>query len=93
MTTSVLLALLLWLMVAARAGACEICGAEQPALLRGLTHGGAGPQGGFDYVIVIATAALALFTLVWAIKCLARPGERQADHIKRTVLNPDYDGS
>ena len=66
--------------------------AQQPKILRGLTHG-AGPQGNFDYVIVAATAAVVLFTLVYAIKCLVRPGEREATHIKRIVLEQEYHGS
>ena len=72
--------------------ACEVCAAQQPKILRGLTHG-AGPQGNFDYVIVAATAAVVLFTLVYAIKCLVRPGEREATHIKRIVLEQEYHGS
>lgn len=72
--------------------ACEVCGAQQPEILRGLTHG-AGPQGNFDYVIVLATVAVVLFTLVYAIKCLVRPGEREATHIKRIVLEEEYHGS
>jgi hypothetical protein len=73
------------------ARACEVCAAQQPKLLRGLTHG-AGPQGSFDYVIVLAAVAVVLFTLVYAIKFLVRPGEREASHIKRIVLNQDYHG-
>ena len=72
--------------------ACEVCAAQQPEILRGLTHGG-GPQGNFDYVIVLATLAVVLFTLVYAIKCLVRPGEREATHIKRIVLEHPYHGS
>ena len=72
--------------------ACEVCAAQQPKILRGLTHG-AGPQGNFDYVIVAVTVAVVLFTLVYAIKCLVRPGEREATHIKRIVLEQEYHGS
>ncbi|HEU5077655.1 MAG TPA: hypothetical protein VFT72_00485 [Opitutaceae bacterium] len=67
--------------------ACEICRVQQPKFLGGLTHGGAGPEGNFDYVIVAVTLAITVFTFVWAIKCLVRPGEHDPDHIKRTILN------
>lgn len=72
--------------------ACEICGAQQPEILRGLTHG-SGPQGNFDYVIVFATIAVVVFTLAYAIKCLVRPGEREAGHIKRIVLEQEQHGT
>lgn len=76
----------------ASAFACEICEAQQPKLLRGLTHGG-GPQGSFDYVIVTITVVIVLFSLVYAIKCVWRPGEQEADHIKRILFNEDCHGS
>lgn len=68
------------------ARACEVCQAQQPEILRGLTHG-AGPQGNFDYVIVSAAVAVVGFTLFYAIKFLVRPGERETTHIKRIVLD------
>lgn len=67
------------------ANACEVCEANQPKILRGITHG-AGPQGNSDYIIVMIAIVMVLFTLFYAIKFLARPGERGADHIKRIVL-------
>lgn len=73
------------------AGACEVCEANQPKILRGITHG-AGPQGNSDYIIVIAAVVFVLITLVYAIKFLARPGERDSDHIKRIVLQQDRHG-
>lgn len=65
--------------------ACEVCEANQPKILRGITHGG-GPQGNSDYFIVIAAAVFVLITLVFAVKFLVRPGEKRADHIKRSIL-------
>lgn len=70
------------------ATACDVCVAEQPKILQGVTHG-AGPQGNIDYVIVALAAALVVYTLVHAIKCLVRPGETDAAHIKRVILNED----
>jgi hypothetical protein len=88
------ISLLLFCLVALRptAWACEICEAQQPKILRGLTHG-AGPQGNFDYIIVLATVAVVLFALVYSIKFIVRPGEREANHIKRIVLQQDYHGT
>ncbi|MEO6992933.1 MAG: hypothetical protein ABI273_04860 [Lacunisphaera sp.] len=71
--------------------ACELCEAQQPKLFRGLTHGG-GPQGNFDYVIVAITAVIVLFAFVYAIKCVCRPGEQDANHIKRIILIEDGHG-
>lgn len=83
----------LFCMFALRSGAwaCELCEAQQPKILRGLTHG-AGPQGNFDYVIVLAVVAVVLIALVYSIKFIVRPGEGGAGHIKRTVLQQDYHG-
>jgi hypothetical protein len=74
------------------AWACEICEAQQPKILRGLTHGG-GPQGSFDYIIVLATVAVVLVALVYAIKFIVHPGESEPSHIKRIVLQEDYHGT
>jgi hypothetical protein len=79
------------LLLQGTAFACEVCEAQQPKILRGITHG-AGPQGNSDYVIVIAAAILVLFTLVYAIKFLAKPGERGSNHIKRTILQENRHG-
>ena len=91
MKTSVFHYLFLWFLLQGAAIACEVCEAQQPKILRGITHG-AGPQGNFDYFIVIAAAVLVLFTLVYAVKFLARPGEQSSNHIKRTVLQQDRHG-
>lgn len=73
------------------ARACEVCLSSQPKFFRGWTHG-PGPQGDFDYFIVFTAMVIVLVTLGYAIKFLVRPGEREPDHIKRTVLNQSYEG-
>ncbi len=83
--------LLIPLLLQGAATACEVCEANQPKILRGITHG-AGPQENSDYIIVIIAAVLVLFTLVYAVKLLALPGERGSNHIKRTVLQQDHHG-
>lgn len=66
--------------------ACPACENQQPKLLRGITHG-AGPSSNWDYVIVIATVIIVLITLYYTVKWMIKPGEEDANHIKRTVLN------
>lgn len=66
--------------------ACPACEKQQPAFLRGITHG-AGPDGNWDYVIVSISVMIVLFTLFFSVKWLVRPGEQSQNHIKRLVLN------
>lgn len=66
--------------------ACPVCEKQQPDILKGITHG-AGPQSDWDYVIVWVVAIIAVATLFFSVKWLIRPGEKGAEHIKRTVLN------
>lgn len=66
--------------------ACPACEKQQPRILRGITHG-SGPTGNWDYIIVLATAAIVIVTLFFAVKWTLFPGEKNNDHIKRTILN------
>ncbi len=66
--------------------ACPACEKQQPRILRGIIHG-AGPSGNFDYVIVLVSVLITLATLFYAVKWMIKPGERDLNHIKRTVLN------
>lgn len=66
--------------------ACPACEAQQPKILRGITHG-AGPSGKWDYFIVWVAVVVVLFTLFYSIKWLIRPGEKSQQHIKRLILN------
>ncbi len=74
------------LMFALNTWACPACEKQQPMFLKGIAHG-AGPTSNWDYVYVILIALVALLTLFYAIKWMVKPGEKNADHIKRTVLN------
>ncbi len=78
--TGMLLCHALWLL------ACPVCERNQPKLLKGITHG-VGPESRWDYVIVLVTAAIVLFTLYFSVKWLLRPGEKSDRHIKRFILN------
>lgn len=66
--------------------ACKLCEEEQPAFLRGAVHG-PGPQGPWDYVIMIASMVIVLVVLVFSIKFLVKPGEKDPDHVKYSILN------
>lgn len=66
--------------------ACATCGAQQPKLLRGITHG-PGPGSNWDYLIVGVMVFITLYTLYATIKCILRPKEKDSSHIKRIILN------
>jgi hypothetical protein len=69
--------------------ACDVCERNQPKLLKGITHG-AGPESEWDYLIVSVTAIIVLSTLYFSVKWLIRPGEKSNQHIKRFILNNDW---
>jgi hypothetical protein len=78
--------ILLLLLVARPLHACPACDQQQPAVLRGITHG-TGPQGDVDYIIVSAMVILTLATLWYSLKTLIRPNESASDHIKNSILD------
>lgn len=65
--------------------ACPVCERNQPKALRGIVHG-AGPQSNWDYVGVVIISIVTLITLYYTIKWVARPGEKNRDHIKYHIL-------
>ena len=69
--------------------ACTVCGQNQPKALQGITHG-TGPQGNQDYVIIIAGIIIVSFTLIYSLKFLIRPGEKNPGHIKNIVVDERY---
>ncbi len=83
-----LLIILAILFTSIGAFACPVCEKQQPAVLRGISHG-TGPQSNWDMVIIWVTVALVVLTLYFSIKFLVRPGEKSEDHIKRFILNND----
>jgi len=66
--------------------ACEVCEKRQPKFLRGITHGGS-PEGNLDYIMVSVTIIIVLATLFYSIKYLVSPGEKNADHIKKIIID------
>ena len=83
-----LLILLAFIFTSIGAFACPVCEKQQPAVLKGISHG-TGPQSNWDMVIIWATVLLVILTLYFSIKFLVRPGEKNEDHIKRFILNND----
>jgi hypothetical protein len=70
------------------AAACPACERQQPAILRGITHGSS-PQGNLDYIIVWVAVVIVAATLFFSVKWLLFPGEQSAGHIKRFILNDE----
>lgn len=66
--------------------ACPACEKQQPKITQGLTHGG-GPQSSWDWVIIAVISVITLLTLVFSLKYLIKPGEKNSDHIKQSILS------
>lgn len=66
--------------------ACPVCKKQQPDLLKGVAHG-SGPQSEWDYIIVIITMLIVAVTLFYSVKWVLRPGEKERNHIKYSILN------
>ncbi|HET7116856.1 MAG TPA: DUF6019 family protein [Hanamia sp.] len=67
--------------------ACPMCEAQTPKVLRGLAQHGSGPRSNWDYLAGGITALIVLITLFYSIKWVIKPGEKEENHIKRTILN------
>ena len=76
---------LLFLLIINFSWACEACKLAQPPITRSWTHG-AGPTGTVDWIIVSVVSVIILYTLVFSIKYLAKPGEEKNNHIKYSIL-------
>lgn len=72
--------------------ACEVCEKNQPKITRGITHG-SGPQSNWDWVIITIMVLITLLTLAYSIKYLVKPGEKNSDHIKKTILSNENNGN
>ena len=65
--------------------ACPMCEKQQPKVLKGIVHGGV-PDGNLDYFIVTSVAIITLVTLVFAVKWIIKPGEKDKNHIKYSSI-------
>lgn len=77
---------LLLLCISVLVYACPVCDKQQPKVLQGISHG-AGPDGNLDYAIVWLAVGIVLLSLFYTIKWMIRPGEKNNNHIKNTILN------
>ena len=68
------------------ANACPVCEKQQPKITQGLTHG-AGPQSNWDWVIIAIITVITFLTLLYSIKFLIKPNEKNSDHIKLSILS------
>ena len=79
-------AIVFFLLMVNLAFACDACKLQQPKVTRDFTHG-VGPRGDFDWIIVAVIAVLTIFTFVYSLKYLVKPGEKNQDNIKNSILN------
>lgn len=77
---------ILFVLLAQAISACPVCEKQQPEITQGLTHG-AGPQSNWDWVIIAVIAAITVLTFILSLKYLIKPKEKNANHIKRLILN------
>lgn len=68
------------------ATACPVCEKQQPKITQGLTHG-AGPQSNWDWVIIAIISVITILTLIYSVKYLIKPGEKNENHIKQSILS------
>jgi len=69
--------------------ACTVCKTQQPKFLQGITHG-AGPESNWDYLIIATAVGVVVGTFTFSVQFLLKPGETNHDHIKRSILNPQF---
>lgn len=58
-----------------------------PTAVTGRHH--EGPRNVFDYVLVVIAIGIVIVVTVLCVKYFARPGEKNADHIKRRILSDE----
>ncbi|MFA5245364.1 MAG: hypothetical protein WC380_08685 [Pedobacter sp.] len=85
MKTKVFLTLI-FIMLLQTVLACPVCEKQQPKITQGLTHG-SGPQSNWDWLIIAVITAITLLTFLFSLKYLLKPGEKNSDHIKQSILS------
>ena len=78
--------LIILMVVSVALQSCPVCEKQQPALFQGLTHG-AGPQSNWDWVIIAIIFVITILTLIYSVKYLLTPGEKNENHIKQSILS------
>lgn len=67
--------------------ACPVCERAKAKTAFGSISHGPGPGSMWDYVAVWVCIAAVLLTLIFTIKFLLKPNEKNIDHIKNSILN------
>jgi hypothetical protein len=65
--------------------ACPVCERNQPKALKGIVHG-KGPDSNWDYVSIWITIIISLLALIYSIKWLIKPNEKNNNHIKYSIF-------
>ena len=65
--------------------ACPVCERNQPKVLQGIVHG-SGPDSNWDYVSIVITIIIAAIALIFSIKWLVKPNEKNLNHIKYSIF-------
>ena len=67
--------------------ACPVCErAKAKTAFASISHG-PGPGSNWDYLAVWVSIAAVLLKLIFTIKFLVKPNEKNSDHIKNSILN------
>ena len=67
--------------------ACPVCERNQPKVFKGVIHG-AGPDQ-WDYVTMWVVISITIASLYYSIKWIIKPGEKELDHIKYSILKDE----
>lgn len=67
--------------------ACPVCERAKAKTAFGSISHGPGPGTTLDYIAVWVSIAAVLLTLIFTIKFLIKPNEKNSDHIKNSILN------
>ena len=67
--------------------ACPVCERAKAKTAFGSISHGPGPGTTWDYIAVWVSIAAVLLTLIFTIKFLVKPNEKNSDHIKNSILN------
>jgi hypothetical protein len=67
--------------------ACPVCERANAKKAFGSISHGTGPNSNWDYVIVWITIIISVIALFYSIKWVIKPAEKNANHIKNSILN------
>lgn len=68
-------------------GACPVCERAKAKIAFGQLSHGALPTSKWEYVAVWIVVLMVLLTLVYSVKWLIHPKEKNQNHIKYSILN------